>query len=150
MKKLPIFLSATLAILAIIVVSLLSLSLPKHNLADLILPGLPGFSFLDTPFGGRIEDKINCDTECVADGGYIGTYLKIGSPVGGKFMVTPLTKVYEFYNIQDRNWTLGLANDQERVCKKLNIAKSAAEQRIVCDEKGKGKEIKIMGTTKKP
>lgn len=100
-----------------------------------------------TPFGGRIEDKIDCDAVCVADKGDIGTYIKVGEPRGGEFMKTPFTKVYEYKSEKERNWTLGLANNNDKVCKKLNIAKSIAQKRIVCDKKGEGKEIQIMGTS---
>lgn len=146
--KLKTSLFITVMALATTSVLFLFLITPQNYLNAAL--GLPGFGFEDTPFGGRIKYKIDCDAVCVTDGGDVGTFLEIGPPKGGKFMKTPLTKVYEFNSIKVMNWTLGLAINQGKICKKLNKIKSVIQRRIVCDKNGEGKEIKIMGTSKSP
>ena len=129
--------------LIIITLSLLLTTSPRLAFGlPLELP--PGYE----PFGGRIIQKIECHSICVADGGDIGTFLKVGPPREGEFMKTPATKLYEYKNLEEGTWVLGLANDEDKVCKRINYLKSALFRTIKCDKKGEGKEILIMGTSR--
>lgn len=107
---------------------------------------IPGISELGSiSFGGKINKIERCDAIC---SGFQGKYMEVGSPKGGGFITTFGTKIYQEKSLKRGSLVTGLAKNNEKTCKRANIAKSIIQRRLVCDNKGSGKEIKIIGTSK--
>ena len=85
------------------------------------------------PFGGRVIIEIPCTCNLHFD-----TLLVVGPPVGGEYILSPLSRVYKYYKPFPPNWVLGLAEDF-KVC--------MVGLPPFCEPAGGGPVIKIIGTS---
>lgn len=124
----------------------------------LSLPGvsLPGLSS-NISFGGKIENSDRCDSICGEK--FQGHLIHVGSPKGGDFVNDFSTKVYKENDFSKGNYVVGLAKNQERKCEGVTAEKTIeagikcffgdCNPENACADHGKGKIIKIIGTSKK-
>lgn len=54
------------------------------------------------PFGGKVLTKVDCDCNKV-------TWITVGPPVPGSFIINPATRIYREYRIEIGRWVLGLS-----------------------------------------
>lgn len=64
---------------------------------------------LDRPFGGRVILNVPCPYS----GGYA---IIVGPPVGGTYVFTPASKIFEYRLPFPTNWVLGLAGSVQVPC----------------------------------
>lgn len=86
---------------------------------------------LPKPFGGKIITKVDCDCS-----GF--TWIVVGPPVPGSFIITPATRIYREYRIEIGRWVLGLADLILAPCMKKDL---------VCVPVGWGFPVRIIGTS---
>ena len=92
-----------------------------------------------TPFGGKVRRVTECSF-FFCDGAY--EKISVGPPRGGTFMTGPNTTLYEFFDISEGNWILGLGGD-DIICYQFRCVKEFC----ACFPNGKGPQIEIIGTS---
>ncbi|MBI2003798.1 MAG: hypothetical protein HYS78_02375 [Parcubacteria group bacterium] len=103
----------------------------KNILLDLTANGIP--------FGGKVRRVTECSF-FLCDGAY--EKVLVGPPRGGTFMTGPNTALYQFYDISEGNWVLGLGGD-DIICYQFRCVKEFC----ACFPNGQGPQIEIIGTS---